>query len=92
MDDLQRHINESLKDPAFAEAWAESEITHELTKQLIALRLKQGLTQKEVADRIGTKQSVIARIENGEQNVSLKTIGKLANALKADVKIDLHPR
>lgn len=92
MDDLQRHINESLKVSAFAEVWAESEITHELTRQIIALRIKRGLTQKDVADRIGTKQSVIARIENGEQNVSLKTISKLADALKANVKIDLQPR
>lgn len=92
MDDLQRHIDESLKDPAFAEAWAESEISHELTRQIIALRLQRGLTQKEVARSIGTTQSVIARIENGEQNVSLKTISKLANALKANVKIDLQPR
>lgn len=92
MNDLQKHINQSLKDPAFADIWSESEVIYELTRQIIALRIKRGLTQKEVAQRAGTTQSVIARIENGEQNISIKTLSKLANALKANIKIDLQPR
>lgn len=92
MDDLQKHINQSLKDPAFANIWSGSEVTYELTRQIIALRIQRGLTQKEVAQRAGTTQSVIARIENGEQNISIKTLSKLANALKANIRIDLQPR
>lgn len=92
MDDLQQHIQDSLKEPVFAEVWAESELAYEVTRQIIALRLQQGLTQLEVARRAGTTQSVIARIENGEQNISLKTLSRLARALKADVKIALRPR
>ncbi|WP_054691818.1 helix-turn-helix domain-containing protein [Syntrophomonas palmitatica] len=92
MDDLNRHIEDSLKEPAFAEAWAESELAHEITRQIIALRLQRGLTQQEVASRAGTTQSVIARIENGEQNISIKTLNKIAHALKANVRIDLLPR
>jgi len=92
MDDLNRHIEDSLKEPAFAEAWAESELAYEITRQIIALRLQRGLTQQEVALRAGTTQSVIARIENGEQNISIKTLIKLANALKANVSINLQPR
>lgn len=91
MNDLQQHIQDSLKDPEFSRVWAESEVSYEITRQIIALRLQRGLTQKEVAQRVGTTQSVIARIENGEQNISLKTLTKLANALKANIKIDLQP-
>jgi transcriptional regulator with XRE-family HTH domain len=56
------------------------------------LRIQRGLTQEEVAQRAGTTQSVIARIESGEQNISIKTLSKLANALKANIRIDLQPR
>ena len=79
MDDLQQHIQESLKDS-------------EVSRQLIALRLKRGMTQKDVALKAGTTQSAIARIENGEQNISIKTLTKLAEALKADIKIELQAR
>ncbi|WP_054697627.1 helix-turn-helix domain-containing protein [Syntrophomonas palmitatica] len=67
MDDLNRHIEDSLKEPAFTEAWLESELAHEIIRQIIALRLQRGLTQQEVASRAGTTQSVIARIENGKR-------------------------
>lgn len=91
MDDLQRHIQESLKDPAFSNAWVENESAYNISRQLIALRLKRGMTQKDVALCIGTTQSVIARIENGEQNISMRTLNKLAKALKAKVNIELQP-
>lgn len=92
MDDLQQHIQESLKDSEFSSAWVENEFTYEVSRQLIALRLKRGMTQKDVARKAGTTQSVIARIENGEQNISIKTLTKLAEALKADIKIELQAR
>jgi predicted transcriptional regulator len=92
MDDLQQHIQESLKDSEFSSAWVENEFTYEVSRQLIALRLKRGMTQKDVAQKVGTTQSVIARIENGEQNISIKTLSKLAEALKANVKIELQAR
>ncbi len=92
MDDLRKHIKESLEDPAFSEAWAESEVAYQITRQIIALRLQRGLTQKEVARRVGTTQSAIARIESGEQNISIKMLKKLADVLKANIKIDLVPR
>lgn len=44
---------------------------HELRTQLIELRLSLGLTQKEFADRVGVQQSVISRLENGSQNITI---------------------
>lgn len=89
MDDLQKHIKENLSDAEFNKLWQESEELFQVAKQLISLRLKRGLTQKELADKIGTSQSVIARIENGEQNLSLKTLTKIAYALEAELNISL---
>jgi len=91
MDDLQKYIKENMSNPEFQKAWKETEPEYELTRQIIALRLRKGLTQRELARRIGTTQSVIARIESGGQNLSIRTLTKLANELDADVKIELLP-
>lgn len=49
------------------------------------LRETQGLTQGELAKRIGTTQSAIARIESGNQNMSAEMLGKLSGALKKNL-------
>jgi len=92
MDDLQKHIKESIKDPSFHKVWDETEPEYQLIRQLVAARLKKGLTQEELAKIVGTTQSTIARIERGGQNVSIRTLTKLANALDSKVKITIQPR
>lgn len=66
---------------AFAEArrWVADSFYSE-TNSLRALRLAKGLSQRELADKIGTKQPHIARIESG-QDVQISTVVKLADAL-----------
>lgn len=61
-------------------------------KALIETRLKSGITQKELALKIGTKQSVISRVESGSANPSIGFLQKLANALNADLEIQFVPR
>lgn len=54
--------------------------------QLIArFREHAGLTQEKLAERIGSTQSAIARIEKGEQNLSSETIQKISDALDQDL-------
>ena len=91
MSDLQKHIEESLQDPEFRKAWEETELEYQVARQLIAARLKKGLTQKELAEKAGTTQSAIARIENGRQNISLKLLNRVARALGSGVEIKLKP-
>lgn len=45
------------------------------------IRQERGMTQAELAERLGTSQSAINRIEKGRQNLSLETLGKLSDAL-----------
>lgn len=92
MDDLQKHILDGLSDPEFRAAWEETEPEYQIIRQLVNLRVKNGLTQKDLARHVGTTQSVIARIESGNQNLSLRTLTKLAKALDADVRIEIQPR
>ena len=59
-----------LKDsPGLYEEYKALEPEYELIKQIIRIRNEQQLTQKELADRTGTKQSNISRLEKGEYNL-----------------------
>lgn len=49
------------------------------------LRNERGITQKDLATKIGTTQSAIARIENGGQNISTEMLAKISKALKRDI-------
>lgn len=60
-------------------------------QDLIALRQERGLSQRALADLVGVKQPVIARIESGKaRNLELKTVVRIAAALGARVKILLR--
>lgn len=60
--------------------------------QLVELREKLGLTQAELARRIGASQPFVAKIENDEaSNLSLETLVKMAEALNAELAIQIHP-
>ncbi len=54
----------------------------EIAKQVIDLRLKKGLTQKELAEKVNTSQSCIARLESGTyRNLSLSFLRRVGEAL-----------
>ena len=55
----------------------------DLARELIAARLRAGLTQAEVAERMGTTQSVVARLESGAQMPSVNTLLKYAKATRS---------
>jgi len=55
------------------------------------LRLSRGLTQADLARKIGTKQPAIARIEQGQNPPSLRTLLRIADALNARLVIRLEP-
>ncbi|MFA6917952.1 MAG: helix-turn-helix transcriptional regulator [Candidatus Gracilibacteria bacterium] len=48
---------------------------------IIGKRLEKGLSQAELANKIGTKQSAISRLESGDYNPSVKLLEKVAKAL-----------
>ena len=87
MSDFRNYLNESLKDPAFAEAWNEQEPERQLVAQIVSSRKAEGLTQKELAERCGMKPSNLSRIENGNGNPSLQTLLKIAHGLNKQLKI-----
>lgn len=57
--------------------------------ELISARIKGGITQKELAQKIGTKQSAIARFEAGNVNPSLGFLKKMAEVMGYKINISL---
>lgn len=78
---LQRYIKERLKEPRFREEWAKSETQYQITRQMIAARLEQNLSQRTLARKAQTTQAVISRIENMSVNPSIRVLERIAHAL-----------
>lgn len=60
-----------------------------MTRELIHARSRAHLTQAEVAKRMGTTQSVVARLESGTKSANLKTLEKFAKATGSYLHIRL---
>ena len=87
MTQLKTLKSKWLKDPKIKEAYELTKPEFDLAKNLIAERLKAHLTQKEIAKRMKTTQSVVARLESGAQRPSFKTIENYAKALGKRIEI-----
>src|SRR5690348_3118446 len=59
--------------------------------KITQIREEQRMTQSELAEKIGTTQSVVARIEKGEQNLSTETLSKISTALNREI-VTLAPK
>jgi predicted transcriptional regulator len=70
-----------IKDPDVKAAYDEQALEFDIAKKLVSQRVKAKLTQKEIAERMGTTQSAVARIESGAKLPSFKTIVRYAHAL-----------
>ena len=66
----------------------------EMKRQMIALRKKAGLTQEEMAERLGTKKSNISRLESVTSDISprLATIEQYARVLGYGIKVKFEER
>jgi ribosome-binding protein aMBF1 (putative translation factor) len=60
-----------------------------LAFEIRALREKKGLSQRQLAERVGTTQSAIARLEGGRISPSLPTLDRIATALGAEITVTI---
>ena len=82
---------ELLANPAVRQAYDAQAPEFELARELIAARMKAGLTQGDVAARMGTTQSVVARIESGRGTPSMRTVQRFASAVGARAVVRMEP-
>jgi ribosome-binding protein aMBF1 (putative translation factor) len=92
-DDHDRTTEKALKkNPNLAEGLQKAEQAWDIAFQIINLREQAGLTQKQLAELVGTKQSNIARMESSEYTgYTFKTLEKVTKALKAKLEIRIVP-
>ena len=89
MKNYKEFKSQLLKNKAVKKAYDDLEMEFSLTEMIIKKRLKQGLTQTQLAKKIGIKQPIISRLESGTYNPSIKFLHRIANALDADLRISI---
>jgi predicted transcriptional regulator len=78
-----------LKDQEIKKAYKDLGPEFAVVAMIIEKRLKEGLTQKELARKAQTKQPVISRLERGEFSPSLQFLYRITEALDAKLKISI---
>jgi len=87
----ERWRREQLADPEFAEAYDEEAAKSELWLQLVEAREAAGLTQGEVAKRLGVSQAQVSRLEkSGYDAYTLNSLRRYLKALGGDFALEVH--
>ncbi|HEV7133602.1 MAG TPA: helix-turn-helix transcriptional regulator [Gaiellaceae bacterium] len=63
-----------------------------IAEKVAAERNAKGMSQRELAELVGTTQSAIARLERGGRPPRIDTLLKIADALECELIVELHPR
>ena len=85
---FERYLAQQMKNKAFRRAYEEESQCLRIAYRILQLRKKQKLSQKELARRLDTTQSAVARMETGQQNFTTDTLQKIASVFEKDLKIE----
>jgi len=89
---FDRYLQRKLQDAKFRDRFEAADQAWDIALQLTALRQARGLTQKQVADLLGTKQQAIARLEDpAYTGHSLSMVRKYVEALGATLDVTIIP-
>ena len=94
MSDFDRFLQQQLDDdPEFRKEWERSEPLYSVISAVLRRRYEFGLTQADLAARMGKKQPAIARFESGNaENPTLGFMQQLADALDMKLVVNLEPK
>lgn len=84
-------LQKRLKKKAFVKAYREADFLTYIGLSVAQCRDRVNLTQGQLAKKLKTTQSVISRIENGNQNLSVAMLVKIAKVLKCELSFTLKP-
>jgi DNA-binding XRE family transcriptional regulator len=85
---VEEHLNEKLKDPYFKELYELEEQKLDIVKKIVDYRIKNNLSQKQLAKKVNVTQQHISKIENGEFS-SIVTLEKVLLAIGYTVKMEI---
>ena len=81
-----------MNEPKYRKAYEALEEEFSLASALIGVRNRAGLTQKQLARKMGTTQPVVARLESGRARPSMRTLERFADATGSRLLISFAPR
>ena len=86
-DDYDKLLDELLEDPEFREAWEADEAEYQMRCAIIEARIETGMTQQQLAEATGMNQRSISRIEMGNTNPTVRTLGRIARGFGKKLQI-----
>lgn len=86
-DDAKKIIN---SDPEVIKELDNNAIEYKVVREIIKARHELNLTQEQLAELVGTKQSNISRLESGEYNPTIEFLSKVAQAMGKTLEIRLQ--
>lgn len=89
MRDFKELKQKLLQNNQIKEEYNKLTSKYKLIEQILEIRLQKGITQKELANRLNTKQSAIARFESGSYNPTLSFLQELVKALDCELDISI---
>jgi HTH-type transcriptional regulator/antitoxin HipB len=92
INELKRHRIDAMsaeERAAFDEAYEATRLAIDVGEKIRAAREAAGLSQRELASRMGTSQAAVARLEAGGVGATLTTLQKVAAALDLKVTVEL---
>lgn len=81
-----------IDNPLFKKEYEALQPKYEIINALIARRLEKGFTQKALAQKVGTAQGNISRVESGSVTPTIEFLQKLAEALDSKIHITLQTK
>ncbi len=78
-----------LQDPEVSAEYEKQQPEFAIARELIAARVRVGMTQAELAQRMSTTQSTIARLESGRMMPSMRTFARYAQATNSHTVVRL---
>ena len=88
---FDRYLEDKLQEPAFAERFKEAGEAWDVALQIAALRKEVGMSQKELAERVGTSQQQISRLESpGYAGHSMSMLRRVAHVMGASVRVQIR--
>lgn len=87
LTNYEKDFRKRMEDKNFRKAYEQERRRVAIAYEIVKLREKSGCTQKQLAKKIGTTQSVIARMEGGNQNFTVDNLDKVASAFKKELKV-----
>ena len=86
-------LAKALKRKGFSEAYNSLELEYSVAREMLQARLRAGLTQQAVADKMGTTKSAVSRLESaGKYTPSMSSLKKYAEAVGCELEVHFHPQ